>query len=399
MGERAADFFRLMSARPAARLGRIRRGRSCSCASAIAPTTSTPRSGTPHRFGALEHAAVERILAARATPRTLDEYVAEDTARRIEQTLGNARTEPRDLTEYDRLPLASPRRRPTPPHGDDLMPKRSARPQTLTTERTGDDRRRLERLRRHLEFLGLTHTLAELDEHLAWATRERPGATALLEHVLGAEAAQKLEQAHRRVASTRSGLIETQDPRGLRLGLPAEASTRPLVLELARLDFVRRHDDLVITGKSGTGKSHILKAFALRACEQGIRMRYARCVDLLDDLHAGLADGTYRAATQGLGAPRPARSSTTSASARSRSATTSRPPPTRSTTSSIAGTAASRPPSPPTSRSATGAATSATPRSPPPSSTASRCTPSASTSTARAIASTSRRPAAASPSP
>ena len=68
---------------------------------------------------------------------------------------------------------------------------------------------------------------------------------------------------------------------------------KALVLELARLDFVRRHDDLVITGDNGTGKSHLLKAFALRACEQGIRMHYARCVDLLDDLHAGLADGTY----------------------------------------------------------------------------------------------------------
>jgi DNA replication protein DnaC len=56
---------------------------------------------------------------------------------------------------------------------------------------------------------------------------------------------------------------------------------------------VRRRDDLFITGDNGTGKSHILKAFALRACEQGIRVLYARCVDLLDDLHAGLADGTY----------------------------------------------------------------------------------------------------------
>lgn len=65
------------------------------------------------------------------------------------------------------------------------------------------------------------------------------------------------------------------------------------MLELARLDFVQRHDDLVITGKPGTGKSHILKALGVRACEQGIRMRYARCVDLLDDLYAGLADGSY----------------------------------------------------------------------------------------------------------
>jgi hypothetical protein len=47
---------------------------------------------------------------------------------------------------------------------------------------TGDDDLTLERLRRHLAFLGLTRTLDELDGRLAWAVRERPGPTALLEH-------------------------------------------------------------------------------------------------------------------------------------------------------------------------------------------------------------------------
>jgi hypothetical protein len=65
------------------------------------------------------------------------------------------------------------------------------------------------------------------------------------------------------------------------------------ITELAQLDFVRRRDDLVITGKSGTGKSHILMALGRRACEHQISVRYARCVDLLDDLYAGLADGSY----------------------------------------------------------------------------------------------------------
>jgi transposase len=60
------------------------------------------------RFGALDHHAVERILEARSSPRTLDEYVADETARRLEQALGERRTEPRDLTEYDRLPLVGP---------------------------------------------------------------------------------------------------------------------------------------------------------------------------------------------------------------------------------------------------------------------------------------------------
>jgi DNA replication protein DnaC len=113
----------------------------------------------------------------------------------------------------------------------------------------------------------------------------------LLEHVLGAEVAHKLDQ---RITSRvdRSGLKERKTLEAFDFDFQPNLD-KSIVLELARLDFVRRHDDVVITGKAGTGKSHILKAFGMRACEQGIRMRYARCVDLLDDLHAGLADGSY----------------------------------------------------------------------------------------------------------
>jgi DNA replication protein DnaC len=168
-------------------------------------------------------------------------------------------------------------------------------------DRRTDDALVIERLRRHLEFLGLTLTLAELDERLAWATRERPGATALLEHVLGAEAAHKLEQRiARRIAV--SGLVEQKALEAFDWLFQPKLD-KALVLELARLDFVRRREDLVITGKSGTGKSHLLKAFGVRACEQGLGMRYARCVDLLDDLHAGLADGSYARRLKGWARP------------------------------------------------------------------------------------------------
>jgi hypothetical protein len=56
------------------------------------------------RFGAFDSHAVARILAARATPRSLDEYIAEETVRRVSLALGETRTAPRDLAEYDRLP-------------------------------------------------------------------------------------------------------------------------------------------------------------------------------------------------------------------------------------------------------------------------------------------------------
>lgn len=182
------------------------------------------------------------------------------------------------------------------------MSKRSRPPRPQPPDRVrADDDPVLARLRRHLDFLGLTRTRDELDERLAWAARERPGATALLEHVLGAEAAHKLEQRVARRIDT-SGLVERKALEAFDWEFQPSLD-KALVLELARLDFVRRHDDLVITGDNGTGKSHLLKAFALRACEQGIRMRYARCVDLLDDLHAGLADGTYARRLKGWARP------------------------------------------------------------------------------------------------
>ena len=160
-------------------------------------------------------------------------------------------------------------KRPRPPDPDDL----------------------LERLRRHLGFLGLTHTAGQLEEHLAWARSEQPAPATLLERVLGEETAVKRAQRiERRIA--RSGLRERKTLEAFDWAFQPSIS-KPLILELALLDFVRRGDDLLLTGQSGTGKSHLLQALGMKACEQQLRVRYARCVDLLDDLHAGLADGTY----------------------------------------------------------------------------------------------------------
>ncbi len=167
-----------------------------------------------------------------------------------------------------------------PPPGDDLV---------------------VTRLHQHLQFLGLTHTREKLDELIAYAARERPGHTAWLEHVLGAEVAQKLELRIARRVDT-SGLRERKTLEAFDFNFQPKLD-KAFILEMGRLDFVRRHDDLVITGKSGTGKSHLLKAFGLRACQQQISVRYARCVDLLDDLHAGLADNTYTRRLQAWARP------------------------------------------------------------------------------------------------
>ncbi len=107
MGEHAAEFFRLMSLVDTPRVWSTH-ARQILLLRERYDTDEIDRAlGHAAAYGARDHATVERILAARALPRTLDEYVAEDTARRLEETFGHVRTAPRDLTEYDRLPLTS----------------------------------------------------------------------------------------------------------------------------------------------------------------------------------------------------------------------------------------------------------------------------------------------------
>jgi transposase len=64
-------------------------------------------------YAALEYTAVERILQARARPRRLDEYVAEQTAKKFQDAVAQSNTEPRDLTEYDALPCHGETDEPT----------------------------------------------------------------------------------------------------------------------------------------------------------------------------------------------------------------------------------------------------------------------------------------------
>jgi transposase len=60
-------------------------------------------------YGALEHQAVERILLVRGTPRRLDEYIAQTSAEKLDPPGGAT---PRDLAEYDALPVQGSSRAP-----------------------------------------------------------------------------------------------------------------------------------------------------------------------------------------------------------------------------------------------------------------------------------------------
>ena len=70
-------------------------------------------------YGALEHQAVERILLTRGTPRRLEEYVAQASAAKLEP---QGAAGPRDLREYDALPVRGASQQQQQPPGAPSCP-------------------------------------------------------------------------------------------------------------------------------------------------------------------------------------------------------------------------------------------------------------------------------------
>lgn len=70
--------------------------------------------------------------------------------------------------------------------------------------------------------------------------------------------------------------------------------SRHEVQELARLRFVEAHENCVLVGPPGVGKTHLSIALGLKAIEAGHRVYFTTAQDLVDDLYATLADGSFR---------------------------------------------------------------------------------------------------------
>lgn len=78
--------------------------------------------------------------------------------------------------------------------------------------------------------------------------------------------------------------LDFRSPRGL---------DRSLVLNLASSQWIREHDNVLISGATGTGKSYLACAFGHSACRHGLSTRYFRFSRLLAELALARADGSY----------------------------------------------------------------------------------------------------------
>jgi len=78
--------------------------------------------------------------------------------------------------------------------------------------------------------------------------------------------------------------IDFRSPRGL---------DRSVILRLGACQWIHEHDNVMISGATGTGKSYLACALGHSACRHGLTTRYYRFSRLLGQLALARADGSY----------------------------------------------------------------------------------------------------------
>lgn len=69
---------------------------------------------------------------------------------------------------------------------------------------------------------------------------------------------------------------------------------RQVIADLMQNQWLKRHQNVLITGPCGSGKTYLACALGHHACQQGYEVRYSRLSRLLVDLSQAKADGSYR---------------------------------------------------------------------------------------------------------
>lgn len=65
------------------------------------------------------------------------------------------------------------------------------------------------------------------------------------------------------------------------------------VQRLSACDFIKKGEDLFITGSTGTGKSFLASALGQQACLMGYKVLYANTAKLMSHLKMAKADGAH----------------------------------------------------------------------------------------------------------
>lgn len=74
---------------------------------------------------------------------------------------------------------------------------------------------------------------------------------------------------------------------------PSRGLSRSVMQKLSTCQWVRNHENILLTGATGTGKSFIACALGHKACMEGFTARYIRLPKFLQDMTTARGDGQY----------------------------------------------------------------------------------------------------------
>lgn len=142
-----------------------------------------------------------------------------------------------------------------------------------------------------LNTLCFTGMAAALDEQMQMNSlddlgfEERLGI--LLDREMAVRQTRRMNTRLRKARLRQDGCIEDIDfrhPRGL---------DKSLVMRMAGCEWIKEHNNLIITGPTGVGKTYLACAFAQKACREGYSTLYLRMTKLFEDLALAKGDGRY----------------------------------------------------------------------------------------------------------
>ena len=143
-----------------------------------------------------------------------------------------------------------------------------------------------------LTTMRFTGMAAALDEQMQMDGLDDMGFEERLGILLDREQAvretRRMKTRLRKAKLRQNGCVEDIDfrhPRGL---------DKSLVTRLADCQWIKKHNNLIITGPTGVGnKSYLACAFAQKACREGFSALYLRTTKLFEDLSLAKGDGRY----------------------------------------------------------------------------------------------------------
>jgi DNA replication protein DnaC len=137
-------------------------------------------------------------------------------------------------------------------------------------------------LQHHLKQLKLPTMLKEYPLLAKSCSQEKSDYPTYLLRLCEKELAERQRRAmDRRIKGAKFPLLKTIDSFDF---TSQKSVNEPLVRELLRCEFIDHHENVLLIGNSGTGKTHLATALGFAACCQGYKVRFFGCTALVTQL-------------------------------------------------------------------------------------------------------------------